>query len=109
MGDVAVKSEELAHYVADFIGGACSRVMGTGAIQYEENGQQKFESMSLDELVDWTIEELQDVAVYACMLSIRVERVKELVEGRAQAVAATMHEADLDLAKLRAAIPNLKL
>lgn len=100
-------SDELAQEVADFIGGACSRVMGSGQAQYETNGKQKFESMSLDELVDWTVEELQDVAVYAAMLAIRIRTAQQLVENRVTSVAADLHLADIELADLRSAIPKI--
>jgi hypothetical protein len=102
-----VTSDELAQEVADFIGGACARVMGSGQIQYEKDGQQKFESMSLEELVDWTIEELQDVAVYSVMLAIRIQRVQELINGRVAKLGGEIHAQEERVAKLRSAIPRI--
>lgn len=100
-------SDELAHEVADFIGGACARVMGSGQIQYEKDGQQKFESMSLEELVDWTIEELQDVAVYSVMLVIRIQRVQELINGRVEKLDGDIYAKEQHDAMLRSAIPRI--
>lgn len=54
------------------------RVLGVGADQYDDgSGVQKFEKLPMVELLDWTLEELDDVVVYAGMLRIRVERLKK--------------------------------
>jgi hypothetical protein len=102
-----VTSDELSHEVADFIGGACARVLGPGQAQYEKDGSQKFEELTLEELVDWAVEELQDVAVYSTMLAIRIKEVQRLVENRVTTVAANLHLADIELADLRSAIPRI--
>ena len=65
-------TDELAAGVEAFIAAAVSRVKGVGDEQYATSEGQKFESMSISELCDWTLEELEDVAVYAAMLAIRV-------------------------------------
>jgi hypothetical protein len=71
-----VTSEQLANYVEEFIRDAQARVKGTGDEQYSEGDQQKFETMPLPELFRWADEELQDIAVYAAMLSLRLQRLK---------------------------------
>lgn len=76
-------SAQLAAYVDRFTRAACARVLGVGHEQYDQGDGQRFESMPLDELLAWTLEELQDVAVYAAMLGVRVQRLRELlVTGR---------------------------
>ena len=70
-------SAQLADYVAQFTDAACGRVLGVGHQQYDQGDGQRFESMPLDELLAWTLEELQDVAVYAAMLAVRVQWLRE--------------------------------
>lgn len=73
----------LAQYVEEFIHGATERVCGVGHDQYDQGADgQRFEHMNLLELMDWADEELQDVAVYAAMLSIRVRRMRLEFERR---------------------------
>jgi len=70
-------SEQLADCVSDFIVACTTRVKGVGDEQYSEGTHQKFEAMSIDELVEWAEEEVQDLAVYAAMLHIRLRRVRQ--------------------------------
>ena len=76
-------SEQLAAHVRAFIENAKNRVRGVGDQQYSSGDMQRFEVMPLAELLDWADEELQDVAVYAAMLSIRLERIRTAVLGPA--------------------------
>lgn len=77
-----MKSEELAQEVEHFIQECRSRVTGVGDEQYSEGDTQKFERMSVDQLFDWAEEEIQDVAVYATMLHIRLSRLRKVVSER---------------------------
>lgn len=72
-------SEDLAREVEDFIGRATARIAGVGQEQYDDGEGQKFERLPLNNLFDWAQEELEDIANYAAMLSIRIGRVKQAV------------------------------
>lgn len=73
-------SEDLAVYVDAFIREAQARVRGVGDQQYSEGTHQKFEAMHPDELFAWAQEEMQDIAVYAAMLDIRIRRIREALK-----------------------------
>jgi hypothetical protein len=73
-------SEQLADYVSDFIVACTTRVKGVGDEQYSEGTHQKFEAMAIDELLEWAEEEVQDLAVYAAMLHIRLRRVRQALK-----------------------------
>jgi len=73
-------SEELAKEVQDFIAAAKDRVVGPGNEQYSYGESQQFEKMNLEDLFQYTYEELQDVAVYATMLQIRLKRLEERLQ-----------------------------
>ena len=75
-------SAELAQEVAAFIEECQARVMGVGNEQYSMGDKQKFEVMSIDELIEYTEEELRDMAVYACMNHIRLRRLREALAAR---------------------------
>lgn len=74
--------DQLAEHVRTFVGGCIDRVVGVGAEQYSQGSTQKFEVMPLGQLIDWTDEELQDVVVYAVMLSIRLRGIRDRVAGQ---------------------------
>ncbi|MFF1739623.1 hypothetical protein [Streptomyces mirabilis] len=67
---------QLAEYVTEFIGECQARVMGVGAEQYSQGEQQKFETMPLLDLIQYAREEAQDLAVYAAMVDIRLQRLE---------------------------------
>lgn len=69
--------EELADEVEGFIGQCRGRILGVGADQYDEGDGQKFEKMPLVELITYAREEAQDLAVYAAMIDIRLQRLEE--------------------------------
>lgn len=78
---VGMSPAQLAAEVGEFIEKAQKRVTGVGADQYDNGTEgQKFEGLPVAELFDWAEEELLDVAVYAAMLSIRIQRLKKAVE-----------------------------
>lgn len=69
-------SEELAEEVEATVRRCRNRVLGVGDQQYSEGDAQKFERMPVDELMTWTLEELDDAVVYAVMLGIRIRRMR---------------------------------
>lgn len=69
-------SEDLADAVELAITRCRGRVLGVGDQQYSEGEDQRFERMPISELFDWMQEELDDVIVYAVMLSVRLERIR---------------------------------
>lgn len=73
---------QLGEYVDAFVRSAVGRVTGVGADQYAETDGQRFERMTLAELLDWTLEEVQDVAVYAAMLGVRLQWLKAQLTER---------------------------
>jgi len=70
-------SEELAEHVEAFIVAAVTRVRGPGDDQYSNGDRQAFEGRTLDEQFDELRDELYDVANYAVMLNIKVERLQQ--------------------------------
>lgn len=77
-----MSSEDLANYVDQFIREAQARVRGVGDEQYSQGTHQKFEAMHPDELFEWAQEEVQDIAVYAAMLDIRLRRIREALKSQ---------------------------
>lgn len=69
-----LSSAQLAEEVAEAITRATSRVTGVGHDQYAEQGRQGFETMKLDDLIEYQLEELDDVINYSVMLQIRLRR-----------------------------------
>lgn len=76
-----MSSVELADYVERFIGDCTGRVLGVGEEQYSEDTHQKFETVEFDKLLEMLQEEIQDAAVYAAMLDIRIRRIRETLKG----------------------------
>lgn len=77
-----LNSEDLAFEVEDFIAKVSERITGTGNDQYSTGENQQFEAMPLDSLIEYMEEELRDVAAYATMLHIRMQRVKKEFDRR---------------------------
>jgi hypothetical protein len=86
-----MKSNELAVLVGETVKVAQSRITGVGKEQYEENSTQKFEGMSIPDLLVYMEEELLDQINYAVMNYLRVHSMKKAVEK----MAATMQSAGL--------------
>jgi hypothetical protein len=76
-----VTPEQLADRVTLFIEECRSRVLGVGAEQYAEEDGQKFEKMPLPELITYAREEAQDLAVYAAMIDVRLQRLEVLFQA----------------------------
>ena len=73
-------SEEHATEVAAIVGRLSDRIMGVGMLQYDDgSGVQRFEKRPLEAIVQDTLEEIEDLVVYACQLHIRVRRIAESV------------------------------
>jgi hypothetical protein len=78
-----MRSTDLADEVEAAINRCRSRILGVGKDQYEEEPDtQKFETMPFDQLIDWALEELDDVINYAVMLGIQVRRVRDVLKGQ---------------------------
>lgn len=71
-----MKSDELATIVGQVVKLAQSRITGVGKEQYEQNSTQKFESMSIPDLLEYFEEELLDQINYAVMNYLRVHNAK---------------------------------
>jgi hypothetical protein len=77
VAEFGMSSEELAQACAEYIAECAGRIRGVGNDQYYDGGHQKFETMELDELLQGTLEEIQDIANYATFLHIRIRRIQE--------------------------------
>lgn len=75
-------SDDLAHEAAEFIADCVARIKGVGNDQYSSNGFQKFETLELDELFQYTLEEVQDIANYCAFLAIRIQRLRSALDDR---------------------------
>ena len=71
-----MNSKQLAKEVRAMVRGCEKRILGIGDEQYGRTDPQKFETIHLSDLLAMTIEELQDVVVYATMLAVRMERLR---------------------------------
>lgn len=84
-------SQELAEAVEDVVARAQSRVTGIGAEQYSQGTTQKFETMTLEGLVDYAIEETLDLVNYGVMLTIRLDRLRTALESEAPLGSLNSH------------------
>lgn len=74
-------SEDLANHVEAAIRRCRGRVTGIGNEQYSEGEKQKFESMTPVELLEWALEEADDLIVYGVMTGIRINQILDQVKG----------------------------
>lgn len=76
-----MKSEELADDVkrVAIIADAQARILGVGREQYTEGDEQQFETMPLQDLIEYAREEALDLINYGVMLTLRIERLAALV------------------------------
>jgi hypothetical protein len=77
-----ITSSELADYVREFAEFQASRVMSDGTRQYDRGTHQAFEDMSVNELVTGAVEELADLAVYASMISLQLQRLAKSLQDK---------------------------
>lgn len=75
-------SRELSDEVEWLIRECSLRVMGTGNEQYSEGQKQRFERLPLEEVFQYTYEEIEDLIVYATMIHIRLRRLEKEVMSR---------------------------
>lgn len=80
--DFGMSSAQLAEYVSEAITRATGRILGVGKDQYDLGSAQKFETMPIGELYEATLEELDDVIVYAVMQQIRIRRMLSEIQKR---------------------------
>ncbi|SFI79672.1 hypothetical protein SAMN05216275_10512 [Streptosporangium canum] len=73
-------SEELAQEIMSAVVAVQARILGVGKAQYDEGSQQKFELMSLQELVQYAMEEVEDGIAYNVMLRYKLTLLKEAVD-----------------------------
>lgn len=72
-----MRSFDLSLEVADVIVACRDRIRGVGNQQYSIGDTQKFELMSLDDLILYAREEVQDIINYCVMLDIRFRRLQK--------------------------------
>lgn len=77
-----MNSQQLADEVSDLIEKCSSRVLGTGNEQYSEGENQRFERLQLEEVFQYSYEEIEDLIAYATMIHIRLKRLEEKVLAR---------------------------
>lgn len=74
----AMTSEELAEQVTACVESLRSRIIGTGDEQYSRGNQQSIETKSGGQVVQETLEELDDAIVYLAHLRARLSRLAQL-------------------------------
>ena len=77
-----ITSGQLADYVREFAEFQVSRVMSDGMRQYDRGTHQAFEDMTVNELVTGAVEELADLAVYASMIALQIQRIAKSIEDK---------------------------
>lgn len=73
---MGMTSEQTAEHIGEFVEFCQSRVLGTGQDQYEQDGIQQFEHMSLEDLIEYSLEELADNVNYSVFMAIRLRRIQ---------------------------------
>lgn len=73
-------SEEHAAIVGFLVRRLYTRVMGPGEAQYSRGDVQRFESRALRDIVEDSLEEVEDLIVYAVQLWIRLDGLQGAVE-----------------------------
>lgn len=74
-----MNSKELAEEVGKVVAEAQSRITGIGAAQYADEDSQKFERITIPELIGMMEEELLDEINYAVMNLVRLRQLKEVL------------------------------
>ncbi|WP_431911613.1 hypothetical protein [Nonomuraea jabiensis] len=73
-------SEELAKEIMNAVVAVQGRILGVGKEQYDQGSEQKFESMSLQELIQYAREEVEDGIAYNVMLRYKLNQLEKAVE-----------------------------
>lgn len=76
-----VGSDGLANFVACWADFAGARIRGTGHLQYDNDGLQRFEELEGTQLCDELLDELLDVVNYTAMVAIKVLAVRKELSG----------------------------
>ncbi|MER7208483.1 hypothetical protein ABT340_15535 [Streptosporangium sp. NPDC000239] len=95
-------SEELANEVMSAVMAVQSRIVGVGQEQYSLGSQQKFELMSLAEIIQYAREEIEDGIAYHVMLRYKLGLLDKAV---AQAFAG--YNANRSQVEVRVPTPPL--
>jgi hypothetical protein len=74
-------SEELAQEIMSAVTAVQARILGVGKAQYDEGSQQRFESMSLQELIQYAREEVEDGIAYNVMLRYKLNLLEKAVQA----------------------------
>jgi hypothetical protein len=77
-----MSSEALAEHTEKVVKRVMGRIRGVGDEQYSEGDHQKFESMSIEELMEWSLEEIEDTIAYGVFQHIRFNRILGAVRDR---------------------------
>jgi len=75
-----MKSQELANEVEKIVTAAQKRITGVGAEQYAFGDMQKFETMTIDGLLEYMEEELLDQINYSVMNLLRISWLREALK-----------------------------
>jgi hypothetical protein len=78
--DFGMSSEALAQYTSEFVNRCVTRILTVGHDQYDQGGHQRFEAHSIADVCQMALEEIEDLAVYAAMLHIKLRRTLAAVE-----------------------------
>lgn len=77
--------QELADHLPIILAKCQERTLGVGAQRYSDEGEegrpQRFETMSLDALMEYVEEELLDIVNYSVMVWIRFTRLREAADA----------------------------
>ena len=74
----AMTSEELADQVTACVESLRSRIVGTGDQQYSRGNEQSIETKSGGQVLQETLEELDDAIVYLAHLRARLNRLAQI-------------------------------
>ncbi|MEO3862646.1 hypothetical protein [Acrocarpospora sp. B8E8] len=74
-------SEELADEVMAAVLAVQGRILGVGQEQYSQGDQQKFEWMSIKEIVQYAREEVEDGIAYNVMLRWKLNRLDAAIDA----------------------------
>ena len=73
-----MNSEELANQVTDCVESLRARIMGTGDEQYSRGDVQAIELKSNEQLIQETLEELEDAIAYLAVIHARLSVLRTL-------------------------------
>ncbi len=74
-------SQQYADAQEDICNYARQRILTVGAEQYDRGGMQRFESFSVDEVINEAMDELADLINYAAQAAILLDRIRAKVSN----------------------------